>query len=372
MAGATVSCLGTVGVVREADHSGLVLVQLKVGQTAWAFASDVSRRKLKAARGGVPQPKRPPSGIDESAEPGLAVGTLRWAKEHMFPSLGEPTWASPPERLLGWAKYARARPIAPEPSLIDGLSYPLTLLFAWEQLARLAPMQLPALGAELTLVLCGASQKVEERLLYETSYWLELIRYPRVFPPPLRLKLLLAGREVRRHGEERVWSPRVRSACFCGGVSDALAAHGCEPATAVLVGYNTGCGSGIEDVMVGWAPDLRAALLRGFLGFFTCANDYSDLRGELALHELLGANVVLPASRSAFPAMVVTREPARTGADGREAVHWSRSSSFLYAVRGLTPAGAARAHAESASALQERVRALAQELRESEEVSPVP
>jgi hypothetical protein len=41
---------------------------------------------------------------------------------------------------------------------------------------------------------------------------------------------------------------------------------------------------------------------RGFVALFTCANDYSDLRGELLVHQLLASNVVLPPRRNPFKA----------------------------------------------------------------------
>lgn len=370
--------------VREGvSDEGLVLVQLKAGGTAWAFATDVSRRRMPPMSMAAQQ--RGPggnegacsSGLDDSAEPGLAVGTLRWKKTFQFPPLDRPSWGtSPPERLENWPTYTAARKLhlndqEKKAALIDGLSFPLSLLWAWEQLALEAPQHLPTLGEELTIVLIGASQKAEERLLYETSYWQELLHYPRVFPAPLRLKLLLAGHEISRHGDERIWTPRLRSACFRGSVGNALRAHKCEPGSAILVGYNTGCGSGIDSVMAGWALDLHAALDTGYLAFFTCANDYADLKGELALHVALKSREALQSRKNPFPGMVIVNGPvASRDKDGNEVMHWYRANDSLYAVRGLHPTRTATGR--SPQELLEDVKKVARWLRKTEEISPRP
>jgi hypothetical protein len=255
-------------------------------------------------------------------------------------------------------------------SLVDGLSFPLSLLFAWKQLKASALSALPAPTAELTIVLMGASRRVEERLLYDTDYWLELVHAaPGWVPETTSIKLLFAGREVLRHGEERQLHPRLRSACFRGDLADALSAHGCAAASTVLVGFNTGCGSGIESVMVGWAPDLVRVLEAGYLAIFTCANDYSDLQGELRLFDLLGAAHVMEPTRNAFPCAVVSLGEEIERGKLRE---WSRGNSFMYAVKGLHKASVDRARAGTPQTLLDDVRALAKFLAASQTPSEVP
>lgn len=174
---------GHTGVVREVDEdAGLILVQVKPGVTMWAFLDEVSIRKAAPKRKAPAAPSAPqalPSGADaDGGEPGYAIGTLRWTVDYVFPTLRSPPWrGSPPEEFHGWKEYIADRGIALEPntplfaSALDGLSYPLSILHAFELLERRAPAHLPKLGEEVTLVLMGASRKVEERLLYETRYW---------------------------------------------------------------------------------------------------------------------------------------------------------------------------------------------------------
>ena len=82
-------------------------------------------------------------------------------------------------------------------------------------------------------------------------------------------------------------------------------------------------------------PDLAEMLRREMVCIFTCANDYSDLKGELLVFQLLGAQLVLKPQRSPFKAATIVRAPgSEKSANG--GVEWSCSSCFLYAVRGRT------------------------------------
>ena len=104
-------------------------------------------------------------------------------------------------------------------------------------------------------------------------------------------------------------------------------------------------------------------LRREMVCIFTCANDYSDLKGELLVFQLLGAQLVLRPQRSPFKAgaptltltltlalslnpdpnpdpnplkaATIVRAPdSEKSANG--GVEWSCSSCFFYAVRGRT------------------------------------
>lgn len=195
------------------------------------------------------------------------------------------------------------------------------------------------------------------------------MQYPHVFAHPTRVKLLLAGPDIKRHGDERVFTPRLRSACFRGSLGAALDAHRCDPATAVLVGFNTGSGSGIADVMASWAHDLRAVVAAGYLAIFTCVNDYSDMVGEKLLHSVLGSRVLLPFRRNPFYAVSVWMNP--TVAPGQAHPHWSRGNHAVYAVRGLDRARSGEG-GESAEAFEARIAELAERLIREQKVTHAP
>ena len=71
------------------------------------------------------------------------------------------------------------------------------------------------------------------------------------------------------------------------------------------------------------------------VAIFTCANDYSDLRGEMLVFKLLQARLVSSPQRCPFKAATIVRAPSsERSANG--GVEWSCSSCYLYAVRGRT------------------------------------
>jgi len=140
--------------------------------------------------------------------------------------------------------------------------------------------------------------------------------------------------------------------------------HG--PDNTLVVGFNTGMGSGLYPLMSSWLPDLLALLRHGFVAVFSCANDYSDLTGELMVfHELLGANVILPPRRNPFKAATVVRE------DAREQCEWSCSSSFLYAVQGRAE-GASPLPPAGDEALESALKKLAKRHKRTQVPSSVP
>ena len=55
----------------------------------------------------------------------------------------------------------------------------------------------------------------------------------------------------------------------------------------LFLGYNPGFGSGYEALLESWACDLVKLLELRYPVFFTTANDFSDLRGETAVFDVL-------------------------------------------------------------------------------------
>ena len=120
--------------------------------------------------------------------------------------------------------------------------------------------------------------------------------------------------------------------------------------------------------MTSWLPDLIELLRRGIVAVFTCANDYSDLRGELAIFvQLLGAEVVIEPSRNPFKAATVVRESDEARCE------WSCSSCYLYAVCGRAE-GAAPLPTDAAGMerLSAALRKLAKKLARTQTPSAVP
>ena len=339
-----------------AGKTGLLSLKRVDGKTAWVFQEKpppaAKSPRSKAAEGtkgsGSGSTTRPamemtqPMQFNHDAEYGQCVGTLRWSEKDKWPTLRR--WPNPsnmpPPQLTGWRDYLEMRLAADdsgtiriEPPMLDGLSYPLSLVYALQKL-RLTPPQ----PGPLYLLIVGASSKAEERLMRETTYWHELLH----FFPGAKLELVFVGPEIAAHdhGKRTEHGPnnRLTARCFHGTLGDLLRAekhHNAEQT--IVVGFNTGFGNASDGMakggfalMTGWLPDLLAMLRKGFVCVFTCANDYSDLRGELVIWKnLLHASVILPPAKNPFKAATVVRE-----SNDVDKCEWSCSACYIYAVCG--------------------------------------
>ena len=117
-----------------------------------------------------------------------------------------------------------------------------------------------------------------------------------------------------------------------------------DEAPAVVIGFNTGMGGGGGALARGWAADLVRTLSRpNTPAAFTAANDYADLRGELAAFRALGAKFAVEPSANPFRAYTHTvgegegpaglRERPKDATEGGE--RWSCANAFRYVVRGF-------------------------------------
>ncbi len=69
-------------------------------------------------------------------------------------------------------------------------------------------------------------------------------------------------------------------------------------------------GSGNLSLALSWMEGLAALAISGALGVFTCANDYSDVRGEAAVWRgLIGARFTAPPAPSPFAACSTFHSP---------------------------------------------------------------
>ena len=336
------------------DVCGLSLVATSAG-SEWTFA----------AKSGA-------LAFTEEAAAGLCVGTLRWS-EGGLPRLPPPPAAWTDDALEGWRTYVETRlspdssgTIRIEPPMLDGLSYPLSLAYALQALAvaqrprrrwRAPPRRLHD-PRDRRVVQGGGAAAVGLELLGGDEAPLAGGAPPRLRRPRD------CGGAPRALCRPRWW-PRL--ALLRGTLGSLLTAEPTLAASSIVVGFNTGMGSGLEALMRSWLPDLLLLLRLGLPSVFTCANDYSDLRGELTVFKnLLGANVALRPQRNPFKAATIVREPgAEPGAPGE----WSCSSIYLYAVHGRrddAPPLPEQANLEAV------LGTLAQQLRETQTPSPVP
>lgn len=282
-------------------------------------------------------------------------GTLRWDAATVFDPLPA-RFPKPAPPLVGWQEYlghrleqvSSDRPdgkLTVEPQMFDGLSYPLTAVWAISQLFQRGIVdhrQYLGKGRVLRLFALGVAARAEERVLLESNYFQEICHY--LSTPQLELWCIGPEMSADNHMARRPLGPRGESICFRGtcreGIAEALSG-GCrrgtgaagqatdgKPAAAIVIGFNCGFGSGDDALKKSWHGDLKHLLDSGFPCIFTCANDYNDVHGELEVLLRLNARIVMKPAKSPFHALTVAHE------DGNRQETWSSANSFVYAVQG--------------------------------------
>lgn len=236
-----------------------------------------------------------------------------------------------------------------DPSMLDALSFPVTLLYV-AQLLQLCS------GPELRVLVVGASQKAEQRVWRITNYWCEVA----AFFAKASVTLFFIGPEVdeqdaARRKEDLPENLTVRHfrGTF-GDFQDSQAFSDCTPGSSIIVGYNTGFGNFVDsnrhELLFSWLPDLYRIADSGIPAIFTCANDYADMNGEFAVQSrIIGAKMLLLPKQNPFSAASHLHE------EGQRDTAWSRGSSFLYVVRGVNKTRRVEIASGDVVALQNRL-----------------
>ena len=96
-----------------------------------------------------------------------------------------------------------------------------------------------------------------------------------------------------------------------------------------FIGYNPGFGSGYDLLLNSWSVDLVALINQNCPVIFTQANDYSDLRGEKRVLEVIlegKAKYINEPEANPFRAATHYHE------EGKKEQSWSCSSTHFYAI----------------------------------------
>ncbi|KAG6611362.1 MYND finger family protein [Phytophthora cinnamomi] len=290
---------------------------------------------------------------------GMYSGTFRWLETKAFPQL--PPFPSRSVDLSGgWKEYLASRSCPSDhvdlvvtatydPSMLDALSFPVTLLYAAQLLQLCA-------GPELRVLVVGASQKAEQRVWRITNYWNELA----AFFSKASVTLFFIGPEVDERDADRRKDDLPENLAvrhFRGTFGDFQASQAfsdCTPETSVIVGYNTGFGNFVDshrhELLFSWLPDLFRIAESRIPAIFTCANDYADMNGEFAVQSrIVGAEMLLLPKQNPFSAASHFHE------EGQRDTAWSRGSSFLYVVRGVDKTRRSEITSGDVVALQNRL-----------------
>ncbi|KDO23355.1 hypothetical protein SPRG_11668 [Saprolegnia parasitica CBS 223.65] len=277
---------------------------------------------------------QPELALDQRGD-GMYSGSFRWTEHKQFPALPRRSGAAAPTAPLaiGWQGYlgqCHATSLLPwatnDPSFLDALSFPMTLVYMTKLLNAEAAW--PP-GRTVTILVVGATVKAEQRIWNHTNYWAEIS----AFYPDRAFDVWFIGPEVSMSVHGGTAKSRVTAHAYRGTTGSFLASHDVDVATTVVIGYNTGFGNFVEsgryDLLWSWLPDLYAIVASGLLSIFACANDYADMNGEFAVHtRVLGSNMAYLPRDNPFSAASHLHE------DGKRESAWSRANSFVYAIQG--------------------------------------
>eukprot|EP01039_Chlorochromonas_danica_P000338 gene338-362_t len=324
---------------------------------------------------------------DDSIDPNGYSGTFRWKKSKVLPQMPSFSMTIPSsnnqnnkqhtlpflfqEGKGGWKDYFISRASSSsmntlsmlnyahsDLSLIDCLSFPLSIVHFLSSVDLGLKYDIDNQYEKIRIVCIGCSEKAEERVLRETNCFHELVW---CLPHFLEIELWLVGPEISTTTttttttsgssttssndflsdyeikDEEGISHKMSNHLFQGNVTSFIRTHPeCLQGSTVMIGFNCGFGNFENplprkyDLFLSWLRDL--IFLTGSqlpLGFF-CANDYADLKGEVAImHNLLGAQFINHPSENPYSFASTLIPPG-----AKVETQYSRGNSFFYAVQG--------------------------------------
>ncbi|ETN04319.1 hypothetical protein PPTG_15008 [Phytophthora nicotianae INRA-310] len=289
---------------------------------------------------------------------GMYSGTFRWLESKVFPQL-PPFPSHSVDLSAGWREFLASRSSTidnvdlvatamHDPSMLDALSFPITLLHVTQMLHLCT-------GPELRVLVVGASQKAEQRVWRITNYWNDAA----AFYAKTKVTLLFIGPEVDerdvkvKEGQPGNLVVHHFRGTF-GDFQDSQLFSDCTPETSVIVGYNTGFGNFVDshrhELLFSWLPDLHRIAESRIPAIFTCANDYADMNGEFAVQSrIVGAEMLLLPKQNPFSAASHFHE------EEKRDTAWSRGSSFMYVVCGVDKTRQFDVDSGDVGALQKRL-----------------
>lgn len=227
--------------------------------------------------------------------------------------------------------------------LVDCMSFPLTIAHI---LSRCNGFDgTTSLGKYKTInILCtGCSQRAEERILRQTNAFEELLF---LLPGFQHINLWLIGPEISETKPLiRKFSYNDRKISFNlfqGGMGQFFRSNSSYlSGNSVVFGFNCGFGNFENplpkkfDLLLSWISDLFFLTGTQLPLFFTCANHYADVSGEISImYHILGASLILLPQENSF-SFASTLIPPETqwGSKGGEPTEFSRGNSYFYGVQ---------------------------------------
>jgi hypothetical protein len=271
-------------------------------------------------------------------------GTFRWKRSKILPSMPSSPAGANLNLSSGWMEYFLSRESTSELaqqliahvhqdlSLIDCLSTPLTISYLLQH--QLSSQHIRADGV-VHIVCIGTSSKTEGRILKETNCFHEISQN---FPNIPHIQLYLVGPEMDTTSSSPSQLTANLSVTTFQGTSIQFFRSNSNLLNqeTIVIGFNCGFGNWENplprryDLCFQWFPDLYFLTGTRLPLYFTCANDYADLIGEVSLHQLIfGSYFILPPAENRFAYASTLVPPNST-----KSTDYSRGNSYLYGVQG--------------------------------------
>eukprot|EP00347_Sterkiella_histriomuscorum_P021824 403332639 len=159
----------------------------------------------------------------------------------------------------------------------------------------------------------------EERIFVQTNYYEELTN----FFPKTNFKFYFVGPELSNSRNQKSFkvNERLEGYFHKGQISEFL----------IDQGYNPGFGSGYDLLLNSWCVDLISLVNLNLPVCFSQANDYSDLRGETRVFQVIfegKVNYVFEPQENPFRAATHYHE------EGKKETSWSCSNTHFYGIKG--------------------------------------
>ncbi len=279
---------------------------------------------------------------DEELEAQEYLGTFRWKRSYKFPLLPNKFIDYYSKDLTNWKDFIQERldeQIHVEPHVIDGLSYPLSIIYGLQSLKSENKLNLS--DKFFNIILMGVSQKSEVRIALESNYFDEIFLFlntekniqekkKNILEESLDINLFFVGPEVKNNNSySSKLSGKFKYIFSSSKTGEFLKDNALDfnRNNTIAIGLNCGFGAGYLKLTNSWVDDLIKLLKINYNLFFTYTNDYEDMVGELAIFgDLLGAKISKNVTDNPFKSMTTYKND--------EENVWSCGNYGIYFING--------------------------------------
>lgn len=227
--------------------------------------------------------------------------------------------------------------------LVDCMSFPLSIAYILSRCNMFDGGKVLGKYRVINILCTGCSQRAEERILRQTNAFDELIF---LLPGFHQINLWLIGPEISEtkssFREFSYNSRRITSNLFQGNMGQFFRQNSSFLAgNSVVFGFNCGFGNFENpmpkkfDLLLSWISDLFFLTGTQLPLFFTCANHYADVSGEISvMHNILGAILTLLPCENPFSfASTLIPPEDEWRKNGGQPTEFSRGNSYFYGAQ---------------------------------------